>query len=347
MNKALCLFVLGLTLMVSSCKNEHKNLKDGLYAEIETTKGTILLALEYKKAPISVANFVTLAEGNNPFVMDDLKGKPFYDGTVFHRVEKEFVIQGGDPYGNGSGDPGYIFNDEITELKHDKIGTLAMANSGPNTNGCQFYITLKPTPNLDGGYNVFGYVVEGMDVVNKIAINDEMISVTIIRKGEDVKKFDALKVFSDYFNKFKSLKDQKTTSFETLKKSATKTASGLLYKITKESTGEKVKIGANTLINYSGYLEDGTLFVTTKPDLAKQYGKYTEQEAMQNLYSPIPYTIGSNRLIPGLTEGIQNMKMGETAVFFIPSELGYGAQGAGKVIPPNANIVFEIEILNK
>jgi cyclophilin family peptidyl-prolyl cis-trans isomerase len=201
MNKVLCLFVLGLALTASSCKNEHKNLKDGLYAEIVTSKGTIILALDYKKAPITVANFVTLAEGNNPYVIEDLKGKPFYNGTVFHRVEKEFVIQGGDPYGNGSGDPGYIFKNEISDLKHDKAGVLAMANSGPDTNGCQFYITLKPTPNLDGGYSIFGHIVEGMEVVKTIAMNDEMTEVNIIRKGEDVKKFDALKVFSDFFKK--------------------------------------------------------------------------------------------------------------------------------------------------
>ena len=130
---------------------------------------------------------MTLAEGNNPFVIEDLKGRPFYDGIIFHRVDKGFVIQGGDPLGNGNGDPGYTFKDEITSLKHDKVGTVAMANSGPNTNGSQFYITLKPTPQLDGAYNVFGYVIEGMKVVNSIAINDEMTSVTIIRKGKTLK----------------------------------------------------------------------------------------------------------------------------------------------------------------
>ena len=146
--------------------------------------------------------------------MEDLKGKPFYEGLVFHRVEPGFVIQGGDPYGNGSGDPGYVFRDEITDLKHDKAGTVAMANSGPNTNGCQFYITQKPTPDLDGGYSVFGHVIQGMNVVNSISKNDEMTEVNIIRKGEDVKKFDAVKVFSDYFKKYKSVKEQKASYFK-------------------------------------------------------------------------------------------------------------------------------------
>lgn len=347
MKKTISLFVLALSLMISSCKEDHKNLKDGLYAEIQTPKGTILLQLNYKKAPGTVANFVTLAEGNNPFVMADLKGKPFFDGIVFHRVEKDFVIQGGDPYGNGSGDPGYVFSDEITDLKHDKAGVVAMANSGPNTNGSQFYITLKATPQLDGGYSVFGEVVEGMDVVKKIDVNDEMTSVTIIRKGEDVKKFDAVKVFTDYFNNFKSLSSKKAEYFNNLKKTAVKTASGLSYKIIQESNGEKPKAGAVTFINYTGYLEDGSLFTTTKEELAKESGKFNPRDAMQNLYNPIEYIIGSAKLIPGLTEGIQVMKKGETAVFFIPAELAYGAQGAGKVIPPNANIIFEIELLNK
>ena len=348
MNKSICLFVLAFSLMVSACKNEYKNLKDGLYAEIITQKGTIILALDYKKAPITVANFVTLAEGNNPYVMEDLKGKPFYNGTVFHRVEKGFVIQGGDPYGNGSGDPGYIFKNEISDLKHDKAGILAMANSGPDTNGCQFYITQKPKPDLDGNYSIFGHIVEGMDVVNSIAINDEMIEVNIIRKGEDVKKFDAVKVFSDFFKKQESTKDQKATYFKELKKSATKSPSGLEYKIVQTSSSESPKPGTTVTINYSGFLEDGTLFDTSDTDVAKQFGKYDEQRALENGYSKIQFIIGGqNQLIPGFVEGIEKLKVGEKAVLFIPPSLGYGEQGAGKVIPPNTNIIFEIELLEK
>ncbi|HNP33496.1 MAG TPA: peptidylprolyl isomerase, partial [Flavobacterium sp.] len=272
MNKKIYLFLAIIALSLTSCKDEYKNLKDGLYAQIVTPKGKILIQLDYKKAPITVANFVTLAEGNNPFVMEDLKGKPFYDGIIFHRVEKDFVVQGGDPLGNGNGDPGYTFKDEVSGLKHDKAGTVAMANSGPNTNGCQFYITLKPTPQLDGSYNVFGYVIDGMKVVNSIEKNDEMTEVTIIRKGEDVKKFDAVKVFSDYFKNNKSAKEQKVAYFKDLRKTAIKTGTGLACKITTECAGEKPKTGETIYIEYSGFLEDGTLFDTSSPKVAKEFG---------------------------------------------------------------------------
>ena len=344
MNKKIYLLLAIIAVSLTSCKDENKNLKDGLYAQIVTPKGKILIQLDYKKAPITVANFVTLAEGSNPFVIEDLKGRPFYDGIIFHRVEKDFVIQGGDPFGNGNGDPGYKFKDEITSLKHDKAGTVAMANSGPDTNGCQFYITLKPTPQLDGAYNVFGYVIEGMKVVNSIAINDEMTEVTIIRKGEDVKKFDAVKVFSDYYKSCKSVKEEKVAYFNDLKKSAVKTPTGLACRIITESAGEKPKDGETVYLEYSGFLEDGTLFDTSDPNVAKEFGVFNEQRAMQHGYSPLPYVVGSGKMIPGFAEGVSGLKVGEKAVIYIPAQLGYGEQGAGKVIPPNANLIFEVEV---
>ena len=347
MNKKIYLLIAIIALSLTSCKDEYKNLKDGLYAQIVTPKGKILIQLNYQKAPITVANFVTLTEGTNPFVTEDLKGKPFYDGIVFHRVEKDFVIQGGDPLGNGNGDPGYTFKDEITSLKHDKVGTVAMANSGPNTNGCQFYITLKPTPQLDGAYNVFGYVIEGMKVVNSISINDEMTAVTIIRKGEDAKKFDAIKVFSDYFKTNKSAKEKKVAYFKDLKKSAVKTPTGVACKITTQSDGEAPKDGQTIYLEYSGFLEDGTLFDTSDPNVAKEFGVFNEQRAMQHGYSALPYVIGSGKMIPGFAEGVSKLKIGEKAIIYIPAQLGYGAQGAGNVIPPNANLIFEVEVKDK
>jgi peptidylprolyl isomerase len=196
MKRTIYLFLAFTAIVLSSCKDEHNDLKDGLYAEIETSRGTIVVELEYKKTPITVANFITLAEGKNPFVTEDFKGKPFYNELQFHRVIADFMIQTGDPLGNGSGDAGYKFIDEFTDLKHDKPGILSMANSGPKTNSSQFFITHLETPWLDGKHSVFGHVVQGMEVVNAITQGDMMKSITIIRKGEAVKKFDAVKVFS-------------------------------------------------------------------------------------------------------------------------------------------------------
>jgi peptidylprolyl isomerase len=367
MKKSMYFLMLALAIISSSCKDEHKNLKDGLYAEIETSRGNIIVALDYKKTPITVANFVSLAAGKNQFVTDDLKGKPFYDDLQFHRVIADFMIQTGDPIGTGSGDAGYKFVDEITDLKHDKPGILSMANSGPKTNSSQFFITHVATPWLDGKHTVFGHVVEGMDIVNTITQGDLMKKITIIRKGEEVKKFDAVKVFSDYFKneienqkkqaaidaqqqkeydaKYKIVKDQKVAYFNQLMKSATKTASGFKFNILQKSNGKKPQDGETIAIEYAGYLEDGTLFDTSSAEIAKQFGKFDEQRAMQNGYTALPYVMGSNQLIPGFVEGINKLKMGEKAVFFIPFNLGYGEQGAGNVIPANANLIFEVTIV--
>ena len=371
MNRKFLALFLASSFLLTSCKDEHSNLKDGLYAELETSKGTILLELEYKKTPITVANFVTLAEGKNPFASEECKGKNLFDEISFHRVIDKFMIQTGDPLGNGAGDAGYTFKDEITDLRHDKPGILSMANSGPGTNSCQFFITHVETPWLDGKHTVFGEIAnpESLDVVNSIKQGDRLNKVTIIRKGEDVKKFDAVKVFSDYFKKenenlkkqqaideenkriyaqkFKAVIEQKLNYFNNLRESATKTPSGLKYKITEKSKGSKPNEGTKVFIKYAGFLEDGTLFDTSNPEIAKTFGLFNEQRAMQNGYSALPYQIGSNKLIPGFVEGVNKMNIGDKAVFFIPSKLGYGEQGAGDVIPPNANIIFEVELLDK
>ncbi|MCF6132555.1 peptidylprolyl isomerase [Flavobacterium wongokense] len=379
MTQKICLLLTVLSICLSSCKDEHKDLKDGLYAEIETSKGTIIAELDYKKVPYMVANFVTLAEGKNQFCTEDLKGKPFFDGLEFHRVisksngdAEDFMIQTGDPLGTGSGDAGYKCRDEITNLKHDKPGILSMANSGPNTNtnSSQFFITLVPTPWLDGKHSVFGCVVgDGMTVANSIVKGDVIKTVTIIRKGEDVKKFDAVKIFNDNFKaqnedqkkqdalaeqkkmeydaKYKAVKEKKIAYFNGLKKSATKTSSGLKFTITQKSSKEKPKDGETIYIAYAGFLEDGTLFDTSEPNVAKEFGMYDEQRAMENGYSALPYVMGSNKMIPGFVEGLSKLKIGDKAVFFIPSNLGYGEQGAGGVIPPNANLIFELEVKSK
>jgi len=333
-------------------------LGDGMYAQMETNKGTITLQLEYQKTPITVANFVTLAEGKNDMVEAKYKGKPFYNGLKWHRVIQDFMIQGGDPNGDGSGGPGYKFVDEITDLKHDKAGTLSMANAGAGTNGSQFFITHKATPHLDGIHTVFGHVIQGIDVVNSIVQGDDIKSVKIVRVGKDAKKFDAAKVFKTYYEKaaeeqkkkiaaLAKNKTDKLAFFDQAKASGTKTASGLVYKITQKGNGVKPADGTQVMLNYSGYLEDGFLFDSSIAQVAKDMGNYIPQKDQAGAYEPIPFTIGTKSgMIPGFLEGLEHMNPGDKAIIFIPSHLGYGEKGAprGK-IPGNANLVFELEMI--
>lgn len=355
---------------------------EGIFATIATNKGDIVLELEYKKAPVTVANFIALAEGKNTFVTEEnLKEKPFFDGLKFHRVIKDFMIQGGDPSGNGSGGPGYAFKDEFTDLKHDKPGILSMANSGPTTNGSQFFITHKATPWLDGKHTVFGHVTEGMSIVNSIAQNDVITKITIVRKGALAQKFDAPKVFADYFNnKSEDQKKQdlvnaenkakqaaieaeakkaytekygpviaaKKAYFTATKATATTTPSGLTYKITEKGTGVKPTNGTQFYFHYAGYFEDGTLFDSSYETVSKSYGKFDANRAAQNGYQAFPFEAGKkDGMIPGFIEGLENMAFGDKAVVFIPSNLAYGERGAGGVIPPNTTLVFELEMLEK
>jgi peptidylprolyl isomerase len=364
------LFVLAIIATFYSCKEENNNLPDGLYAKIETNKGEIIVQLDYDKAPITVANFVSLAEGSNDFVTNEkIKNRPFYDGLKFHRVIENFMIQGGDPLGTGSGDTGYKFKDEITDARFDKGGVLAMANNGPATNSSQFFITHIETPWLDGKHTIFGHVVgNGMEAVNKILQDDYMSKVIIIRNGDAAKKFDAVKVFHDYFaveaenqkkqaaieaenkrtfnEKYKVVIDAKVKYFAALKAKSTKTKSGLQFVITKKSGGAKPKAGTGIFIHYAGFLENGTLFDSSIENVCKSFGTFDPNRATQNGYQPIPFQAGKkDGMIPGFIEGIEQLSFGDKAVIFIPSKLGYGEAGAGGVIPPNANIIFEIELV--
>ena len=353
---------------------------EGIFAEIDTDKGKIIIQLEYKKTPITVANFISLAEGTNASVKDEkLKGKPFYNGLKFHRVIADFMIQGGDPAGNGSGGPGYAFKDEIVaDLKHNRAGVLSMANSGPKTNGSQFFITHKETPWLDGIHTVFGFVTKGQEVVNAIKQDDVIKKVTIIRKGAEAQKFNAPKVFADYMDnkaaddakeaaiaaenkrKQEELEKQKKEQYNATygpvikakgaalaetKLSATETASGLKYKVLQTGNGKKPAEGATVYIHYAGYLEDGTLFDSSYETVSKEFGKFDENRAKQNGYQPFPFQYGrKDGLIPGFLEGLNLMNFGDKYLIYIPSKLGYGERGAGNVIPPNSNIIFEIEL---
>jgi cyclophilin family peptidyl-prolyl cis-trans isomerase len=371
MNKKIILILIVVATFIS-CKDSHSNLPDGLYAEIKTGKGDIILQLEYQKAPITVANFITLAEGKNTFVSEEFKNKPFYNGLKFHRVLNNFMIQGGDPLGNGSGDAGYKFKDEITDLTFDNGGILAMANSGPATNSSQFFITHLATPWLDGKHTIFGHVVEkGMESVNKIVQDDAIISISIIRKGESAKKFDAVKVFNNYFSteaenlkkqaiidaenkknydaKYKVILDKKVAFFTESKASGVKTASGLVYKIIKKGSGKKPTMGAPIYLHYAGFFESGDLFDSSIAEVAKTFGKYDQARDAQHGYDPLQFQAGRKEgMIPGFLEGIDKLNFGDKAIIFIPSDLGYGEAGAGNgIIPPNSNLIFEIELLDK
>lgn len=353
---------------------------EGIFATISTNKGDIILQLEYKKTPVTVANFIALAEGKNTFVTNEkLKGKAFYDGLKFHRVIKDFMIQGGDPSGNGSGGPGYSFKDEFTDLKFEKGGVLAMANSGPATNGSQFFITHKDTPWLNGKHTIFGHVIQGMDVVNLIAQDDIIKKIIITRKGALAKQFNAPKVFSDYYankdeeakkqalidaenkkkqeaieaeakkaylEKYASVISAKKTYLDQIKSESTTTDSGLSYKIVQKGTGVKPVDGTIFNFNYAGYFEDGTMFDSSYEDLCKSYGKFDANRAAQNGYRAFPFQAGKkDGMIPGFLEGLSLMSYGDKAIIFIPSKLGYGERGAGGVIPPNTNLIFELEMI--
>ena len=328
---------LSLALLVgincTSTNNNNYNMEDGIYANIKTNKGEIVLKLEFEKTPLTTANFIALAEGNMNNKKKEL-GSPYYDGIKFHRVIADFMIQGGCPEGNGMGDPGYKFSDEFhPDLKHDKGGILSMANSGPNTNGSQFFITHKETPWLDGKHSVFGNVVEGMDVVNSIEQNDLMESVTISRKGSKAKSFDAVKVFSDEQTRLSKEVEKKKKIMEEankkLMKDATITESGLGYKMIKEGTGVQASSGKTVSVHYTGKLTDGTKF-----------------DSSYDRNQPIEFVLGQGRVIKGWDEGISYLKVGGKATFIIPANLAYGEIGAGGVIPPNATLIFDVELMD-
>ncbi|MFD0861329.1 peptidylprolyl isomerase [Sungkyunkwania multivorans] len=378
--KKIHLLVLVSALCLFGCKSKYPNLDDGLYADIQTNKGDILIQLEYEKTPITVANFVTLAEGTNTFVASKYAGKKFYDGVIFHRVMKDFMIQGGDGEGTGRGNPGYRFKDEFhPELKHDTIGVLSMANSGPATNGSQFFITHTATPWLDGKHTVFGKVVKGLNVVDSIAkvetnksnnkpITDVVINtIEIIAEGKDAKSFDAVATFSDYFKEQEAEQAAKNAERERLaaaapgniKKSketideqrptAKKLPSGLEYLVMNEGDGEKPAIGSKVKVNYAGYFaSNGDLFDSNIEDVAKAFNKFNEMRKQQNGYqpTPMPYSPEATNLIPGFREGLLLMNVGDKYRFFIPSHLAFGEAGGGRgLIPPNADLVFDVEIV--
>ncbi len=333
-----------IIIVFSACKSaKYPNLDNGLYADIQTNKGDVLVKLYDKDVPMTVANFVSLAEGDNPKMTDSLKGKPYFDGTKFHRVINDFMIQGGDITGTGRGNAGYRFADEFPlndkgELiyKHDKAGVLSMANSGKNTNSSQFFITHKETPWLNGKHTVFGQVKIGQNIVDTIKKDDYINRIEIIRVGKEAKKFRANEVFEFELNNVVKKEEERKKKLEEAKarfqkekgiENATLTSSGLKILSLVKGSGKKVNPAIATTVHYTLYLTDGK-----KIDSSIDGNK------------PFVFTINEQSLIAGWKEGVKTMREGDKSRFFIPYYLGYGEKGMGP-IPPKSDLVFEVEVL--
>ncbi|MGB2758328.1 peptidylprolyl isomerase [Maribacter stanieri] len=307
-------------------------MEEGIYAKFNTNKGEILVKLTHDKTPGTVGNFVALAEGNKENSAKG-KGEPYYNGLKFHRVIPDFMIQGGCPQGRGTGDAGYKFDDEFhPELKHDAPGVLSMANSGPGTNGSQFFITHVPTPWLDNKHTIFGHVAAGQEVVDDIAQDDVIESLEIVRVGDTAEKWDALKAFED-FNasgeaRLAAEKAKKEAELDKVAAGFESTASGLRYKMIQKGDGAKAEKGQKVSVHYEGSLLDGQVF-----------------DSSYKRNSPIDFQLGIGQVIPGWDEGISLLQVGDKARFVIPSDLAYGSAGAGGVIPPDATLIFDVELM--
>ena len=333
-----------LTALCNSTKGDlmaaETQLDDGLYAKIMTSKGDITVQLEFEKTPLTVTNFVGLAEGTKNF--NDSKGRTsgrFYDGLEFHRVIDNFMIQGGCPLGSGTGGPGYKFPDEFDQsLRHDRPGTLSMANAGPGTNGSQFFITHVPTPWLDNKHTVFGHVIEGQDVVNAIRKGDTITRIEIIRVGDKAKAFKAdQESFDTLLNEREKgrltlEKERQTKDMAVIKEkwpNLETTDSGLMYEIVaKGSSDVKPRPGDMVSAHYTGMFLDGRKF-----DSSVDRG------------DPIRFPVGAGRVIKGWDEALLDMTKGEKRILIIPPDLAYGSQGRGP-IPANSTLVFEVELLD-
>lgn len=307
-------------------------MQDGLYAKFNTNKGEILVALEYKKTPGTVGNFVALAEGQMENSAKP-QGRPYYDGLKFHRVIPDFMIQGGCPQGTGTGNPGYKFDDEFhPELKHSGPGVLSMANAGPGTNGSQFFITHVETPWLDNNHTVFGQVVTGQEVVDAIAQGDTIETLEIIRVGADAEAFNAIEAFRTFEGarekRVAAEREAKRAELDKLAQGFEETESGLRYQILQKGTGKQAEKGKTVSVHYKGQLTDGTVFDSS----------YKRKQ-------PLEFPVGVGQVIPGWDEGIQLLQVGDKARLVIPSDLGYGSRGAGGVIPPDATLIFDVELM--
>ena len=307
-------------------------MQDGIYAKFNTSKGAITVKLTHDKTPGTVGNLVALAEGS---LENNVKpqGTPYYDGLKFHRVIPDFMIQGGCPLGTGTGDGGYKFDDEFhPDLTHNGPGVLSMANAGPGTNGTQFFITHIATPWLDNKHTVFGHVVEGQDVVDAIAQGDTLDTLEILRVGAAAEAWNAVEAFRTFEGsrekRLAEAKAAQTDALDQVSAGFSETASGLRYQIIQKGTGAKAEKGKQVSVHYQGALIDGTVFDSS----------YKRKE-------PIEFQLGIGQVISGWDEGLQLLHVGDKARFVIPSDLAYGSAGAGGVIPPDAILVFDVELV--
>ena len=328
MIRAISTVSLGIFLIAGCSKKETENT---IHAKIETSKGEIVLLLEFEKVPMTVANFVGLAEG----IIENSakpKGEPYYDSTKFHRVISDFMIQGGDPTGTGSGGPGYQFPDEFhPDLNHSSAGILSMANAGPGTNGSQFFITHKATPSLDLKHTVFGHVVSGDTIVNTIEKDDIIEKITILRNGEAADTFYA----DILFQKEQEINQGKKSVYrEYIEKE-----NGLIYFILEEGEGEKPQIGDTVSVHYEGFLLGEPSILQSGVSL-KFASSYDTEE-------PFSFELGGGRVIKGWEEGIALLSVGSKAKFIVPPDLGYGPMGLRPKIPPNATLILNVELLDK
>ena len=373
-----------LLISATACKQKYPDLGEGLFAEFVTSKDTMVVKLFYNKAPLTVSSFVGLSEGTHPMLVDSLKGKPYYNGTVFHRVINNFMIQGGDPSATGSGSPGFKFGDEFdNSLTHDKAGILSMANSGPATNGSQFFITDAPTPHLDNKHSVFGEVVKGLDIVDAISSVDVspgsnkplediiILELNIIRQGMAAKQFDAAKTWATELPlleekrlkkieaaKLKAEEEKKIAKekaaiiskemiviLETFKSKATSLSSGLLIHVISKGEGPKPRNGVTVKLNYEGYFTDGKLFGTNVKSVDEKYGSYDQRKDTQGAYNPISMPLDPEaQMIPGFKEGVFNMSLGDKTFLYLPSYIAYGEKGRGP-IKPNTDLIFIVEMV--
>ncbi len=337
--------ILLLALFVScSTDYEFQDLGDGLFAEFQTNKGPIVTELYFQDKPLTVSNFVSLAEGTNARVMDSLKGFPYYNGVLFHRVISNFIIQGGDPWASGMGHPGYKFEDEFVyengdnvKYKHDGAGVLSMANSGPDSNGSQFFITQKAAPWLDGKHSVFGKVRYGQEVVDSIAQMDTIYSVRIIRQGDLAQAFNSAETFErsleDIANKKARKEEARQKQIEDFLSQMNFQEAVLNDKGVKvfeklEGSGDLIVSDRRVKVHYIGYFENGEVF-------ASSYKKN----------KPLEFTMDVDNMITGFTEGIRGHREGSELVLFIPYYLAYGEEGNLPTIPAKSNLIFDVSIL--